>query len=421
MANDTSNAQTPTIFDATPRPWRLLIALSASLVVLLAAVAWVGMLGWALGEIVSDRYAWSQWLEWIPTIFTLIGALVCLGSASVAAALRNALRSAGTVAGSTAENKPGLASRLLLRTGWLAWVIVLVYFVISETPFYKPKPEPPAFNQGSFRLVYWNSGGEEKPGWDRAIGALNPDILVLNGLQSSAGTPSLQALIAANASVIVNERFVIISKRTIVQWGATSLALPKGDGLDPRQTSGHRPWIDRGRALFFQFLCPTGNPDIQAESPPVLRTAWVIDLPSDLSLTRAELTARANEVITTFPNRPYVRDSRGAWVPEAVRPTTPGFPRPDIITGDFNIPRGAWSLDVITAHLEGGSDAHRDARSRNAYHQAARRFCASWPRPSPFLHLDQTFVGPSMRAWSYFLKDPGSAEHLIQTVDITDR
>jgi len=433
-------------YEPAPRPWRFLIALSGFLAELFSACAWLGMFGWALGEVVSDRYAWSQWLEWIPTIFTLIGALVCLAAASGAAALRSGLQSA-TITGSTDSLLQSLGSiakptsseqlaenvgnttlkqrprrlRFFHRARWFAWSIVLVYFVISETPFYKPTPEPPAFNQDSFRLVYWNSGGEEQPGWDRAIGALNPDILILNGLHSSAGTPGLQALLDSNASVIVNERFVVISKRPIVRWGATTLALPKGEGLDPRQTGGHRPWIDRGRALFFQFLCPTTDLNGLASPPPTLRTAWIIDLPSDLSLSRAQVTARANEIITNFPSKAYIKDSRGAWIPEEIRTAMLGFPRPDIITGDFNIPRGSWSLDRLVAHLDSESGTHTSSRSLNAYHQAARRFSATWPRPRPFLHLDQTFLAPALRAWSYNLKDPGSAEHLAQAVDITVR
>ena len=91
---------------------------------------------------------------------------------------------------------------------------------------------------------------------------------------------------------------------------------------------------------------------------------------------------------------------------------------------DFNIPRGSWSLRALIAHLHNGKDplsTSANAVSDSAYHQAARRFCASWPRPYPFLHLDQTFLGPKLRAWSYVLRDPGSAEHFAQVVDITTR
>lgn len=424
MPQDTAHPHFPDIDRGSTRPWRFLTALSNALSLLFAVVAWSGITAWAVGEVVSDRYAWSQWLEWIPTIFTLVGAFVCLAASAIAAALCNALRNAqiSTTAGNAPLRRgtPGRASRFALVSGWLGWCAVLVYFIISETPFYRPKPEPPAFNQSSFRLVYWNAGGEEKPGWDRAIGALQADILVLNGVRSTSGMPGLQPLLDANPSVIVNDLFTVISARPIVRWGATSLAVARGEGLDPRQEAGRRRWADHGRALFFQFADPAPTPD----TPPVLRTAWLIDLPSDLSLARAEVTARANEVINTFPGTAYVKDARGAWVPEASPLNPPGFPTPDLITGDFNIPRGSWSLRALIAHLHNGKDplsTSANAVSDSAYHQAARRFCASWPRPYPFLHLDQTFLGPKLRAWSYVLRDPGSAEHFAQVVDITTR
>lgn len=404
-------------YDGSPRPWNALTTASGFLAWLFSTTAWLGMAAWALGEVVSDRYVWSQWLEWIPTIFTLVGALACLAAASAAAALRGALGNVSAASsgrsGGAGSSKPGCGSRVLLRSAWLAWSAVLVYFFLTETPFYKPSPEAPAFNQDSFRIASWNSGGEEAPGWDRALGALNADILVVNGLRSSAKMPGLRPLLDSGVSAIFNERFLVISKRPIVRWGATSLAMARGDGLDPRQETGRRPWIDRGRALFFQFL--------STDTPPMTRTAWVIDLPSDLSLHRAEVTARAHEVISTFPGKAYILNAAGAWVPEpdsdaeqksgaATRPTALlGFPTPDLITGDFNIPRGSWSLGVLTKGLTA------------AYDQAARRYCASWPRPYPFLHLDQTFLAPGLRAWSYALKEPGSAEHLVQVVDITVR
>ncbi len=420
MARTKDQPKAANLSDGPPRPWRWLAAFSSGLFWLFAATGWLGIIAWGLGEAVSDRYAWSQWLEWIPTIFTLIGAFTCLGVAWIMAVLRNALRQAGGELGSGGESRgPKKSDRpalFALRSGWLAWTVVLVYFVVAENPFYKPAPEPPAFDQDSFRLVYWNAGGEEKPGWDRAIGGFNPDILVLNGLRASAAAPGLRSLLDSSASVVVNDLFTVISKRPIVRWGATSLAMMRGEGIDPRQDAGNRRWVDHGRGLFFQFRCP---PVKEGEAPTV-RTAWVIDLPSDLSLSRAQVTARANEVIETFPGPVYVKDSRGAWVPEAVPGSQVGFPTPDLITGDFNIPRGSWSLRALTTHLRDGYPSP-GIESVDAYDQAARRFCASWPRPRPFLHLDQTFLGPKFRAWSYSLRDPGSAEHFAQIIDVASR
>src|SRR5437762_12952202 len=37
------------------------------------ALAWAGLAGWVVGEVVSDRFYLTQFLEWVPTLFVLCG------------------------------------------------------------------------------------------------------------------------------------------------------------------------------------------------------------------------------------------------------------------------------------------------------------------------------------------------------------
>ncbi len=61
---------------------RLVRIAATTLGVICTTVAVVGVLGWLIGRIASDRYIWSQWLLWIPTPAVLMATLLGLAGAS---------------------------------------------------------------------------------------------------------------------------------------------------------------------------------------------------------------------------------------------------------------------------------------------------------------------------------------------------
>lgn len=67
------------------------------LVILPCAGAALLCLAWAAGCLLNDRWAWSQWLWWIPAPVAVMAALACLAFARLLA--RGALRRAVTVVG----------------------------------------------------------------------------------------------------------------------------------------------------------------------------------------------------------------------------------------------------------------------------------------------------------------------------------
>ena len=78
-------------------------------------------------------------------------------------------------------------------------------------------------------------------------------------------------------SVIVTDRFTVLSRRRIDRYALTLLDIAPGRGLDPRQRTGARKWSDPGHAMFIELAA-------DAHRPPMC--AWILDLPSDLSLAR---------------------------------------------------------------------------------------------------------------------------------------
>lgn len=81
---------------------------------------------------------------------------------------------------------------------------------------------------------------------------------------------------------------------------------------------------------------------------------------------RHEITEQAARVLREFKGPALRPDSLQRWV-EDESPSLRGFPEPDLIIGDFNIPRGSASLDAITHGKP------------NAFDQCGFRPTASWP------------------------------------------
>lgn len=382
----------------TPETWREVAAGGVSVLALVCiGAAWAVLLGWGVGEAVSDRYFLTQFLEWVPTLAVLVGAGVLLSLAWVLTRVWT------RIAGRSPRAKRGNGAR---RWGWAPWAGLLVYFFIVEVPIFRSRPPTPDPGADRFKLVVWNASSWYQSGWEVGIGAADPDIVVIVGLGSTARLPALQSMMKGVVSVVTTERFTVLSKRPIVRYGATSLGLAAGQGIDPRLGLRASRRADPGNAMFFEVRHPA-----TAKTPAGSSVIQALDLPSDLSLLRWDVTTKARSAMDTFAGPVYAADPSGRWVREDNGPVpsgTPGagFPIPDIVAGDFNIPRGADSLHAL------------DRGYPSAFDQAGRGFMASYPRSRPILHIDQTFLAPGLRTFNYRLIDLDAGSHRAQVVDI---
>jgi hypothetical protein len=194
--------------------------------------------------------------------------------------------------------------------------------------------------------------------------------------------------------------FNVSAKSAVLEYGSAPLGVEEGEGLDPRAEGGIRKRHDPGHAMYF-LLDVTDTPMASLARPLVV---WVIDLPSDLSIPRDRVTSEAAAALHAWQGRPMVRRPDGKYGGGEVR--SGGFPRPDVILGDFNIPAHSASLDSIR---EGLSDA---------YSEAGSGYNATFPRRYPLWRLDQIFVGRDVHAVGYQTRDMGSGTHLLQMADI---
>lgn len=109
--------------------------------------------GWLLGRITSDRYAWSQWLLWVPTPAALAGTLLGLLLASI-----------GT----------------RQRTHAAAWagggIVILLYFTALEHRFLRGRP-PEVLG---LRLVNCNVLPRARPPLVATLVGLDGDLTILS-------------------------------------------------------------------------------------------------------------------------------------------------------------------------------------------------------------------------------------------------
>ena len=112
-------------------------------------------------------------------------------------------------------------------------------------------------------------------------------------------------------------------------------------------------------------------------------TILAVDLPSDPERSRME-TARTMRT----------------WLDEA------NLPPIDIMMGDFNMTRNSASIN----HL---APDHRDA-----FDAAGIGYGASYPRKTPWLHIDHMLIANDINPLSYCIIDPGAGAHRLQMMTI---
>ena len=132
-----------------------------------------------------------------------------------------------------------------------------------------------------------------------------------------------------------------------------------------------------------------------------------MDVPSDNAICRVAMTLLAAGAIHAWTGPMSVRT--GGNITQEMADA--GFPEPDVIVGDFNIPRGSWSLRLLTGSMH---NAWSDAGTGGGVGPLG-----SWPRRWPIYHLDQAFLGRDLRSTSYRLVDPGQGRHRVQILGIT--
>lgn len=334
----------------------------------------LGIVGWLIGVVVSDRELWSQYIAWISA--WCFGVLV-LGTAIAARVLG------------------GRRSR---RAGWLlcgAGVGVLAVVAVVDLRVLNVfVPARPAQGRAALDVMYWNPAKARMTGFERAaMETMGGDVVVI---ANPPGGSNVREVAAALGLEHVESRppLHVLSRFEVTAWGMTRLGLnTRSRFRNPDGTWG--AVVDHGRAMFVELDTESvhGGPT----------TLWILDLPSDPTRHRVEIVQGLLVATREWTPSPVPTRGKGPWgVAPAGWQEGTGFPQPDVIIGDLNIPRGSYSIGLMAPGFE---NAQR--RARPGWH-------FSWPRTPTLLHIDQAFVAPGWSALGYRLVDPGIGFHEAQ-------
>ena len=353
-------------------------------------------LGWVVGRVFSDRYLWSQPVSWIPT--PLLLAPVWLAGAWAWRRERKRRR----VARRRGGGRPVRAGAAVLA-GWAVWCVGAVgaaHLVLVELGLQRAVLEGRGgrgTGDALARVLFWNQAGVEAGDITSRFLPLEPTLFVLANRHSDTRTRDIaRAFIdTGEAHAAVGWPFDLFSREPIRRWASMSLGLEgrsrRGDG-SMREDSGWAAWFE-----------------VETAAGPL--TVWAIDMPSDPESARFPLARAAGEAIASWRGSARVIDEADDRDERPGGAASPGFPVPDVIVGDFNIPRGSVSLREFLRASGAGP-------MRNAFDEAGWGWARTWPRRAPVLGIDQCFVGERVRAVGFGAVDPGVGGHRGLVVEI---
>jgi len=354
-----------------PHPIRRRALKAAGWLMLVAALTLLA--AWIVGRAASDRWGWSQWLFWaIAPAGSIPAGLALLLAAGLLRLARTRVRWITLSAVAVTAWTPII--------GWRLWVWP-VRAVLG----------PPT---SSLRLVHWNPAAK-RADFARTLSSLDPDIVVIsNPPNRSATSPSPEFEHAALPLCHVHSRFPIRA------WGTAWL------GLTDLYEDREREWHERPQSGWASFVEIDSTADL---GRPLV--VWIVDLPSSPEVPRREAALRARRAIESWTG-PLLRPGEGDTITREPAQDV-GFPAADVIVGDFNTPRGAWSASRIAAPL---TSAFHDVGLGGGVGR-----CVTWPRERPLYQLDQAFVRDWLRSCRYEVRDPGATPHRIQILDLGAR
>ncbi|MFI4898478.1 MAG: endonuclease/exonuclease/phosphatase family protein [Phycisphaerales bacterium JB059] len=369
-----------------PIAWFRRTGLSA-LARLIALAGLLAVILWGVGRWFNDDHLWSHILCWITNGLVALFDWVTLLLSALCSKL--SLRMGGV------KLRPFLAVGAILVTVWmlLAWRPMNVLQVFDR------RAEP------GLRVAYWNISVEhDAADAGDIILAQRPDIAILANIRNDEHRGSiLEAMgslvpegsegvhFRAEVNVTVSGRY------PIRRWG---MARPRR--VTTRLTEWRSEW-DTGRIVFIEFeLTPPARERLGMDTLVV----WVVDLPSDPSMRRAEVMQAAANAVGEWKGPAVAPDHLGRWRQAPLPEGETGFPEPDLIIGDFNTPRASRSLRTLVA----------DARS--THDQAGLGPGGTWMRSLPLWAIDQAFTGRRVRAVRSRVIDPGISEHRMVVVEL---
>lgn len=373
---------------------------------------------WILGLVLSDRWLWSQYLAWIPTVVALPVAFVILVLSSAVALLEEGAAKLTPYARDRRRRRRHIAGaiRVLgwIGVAWMGWTLLAVELNLGAR---RVSSAAPIGRASSITLVYWNLANWPSPRTVDLVRVHKPDIAVIANAGRDLDQELLRERIDPEADLLEAGPFTIVSRHRLVAWGVTTLGFEGRKFQSEGAPEALR--IDPGRAMWIALDIGSG-PGREDGRPLVI---WIMDLPSDPTLSRWHIAGETSRLLASWQGTIFRRAQDSPPRLDGERPRTEwradtslassGFPKPDVMVGDFNIPRGSHSLRLLTRGF--------DWSMQSAFDQAGIGYVATWPIQFPLWHIDQTFIADGLRATSYKVVNPRAGLHWLQAVTFGGR
>ncbi|MFZ4574191.1 MAG: endonuclease/exonuclease/phosphatase family protein [Phycisphaerales bacterium] len=360
----------------------------------LALLAALVVLSWCTGRLLTDRTVLTQYLFWPPALaYGLVSVLLLSFSWLLALMGQPYLPTSFAPDADKPVEFMRLprAARGTRRAVGLACTAMIVHAVVVEARGVRWLHPPTAPNT-QLRLVFWNAATAFMDDYADKIATVNPSIVCIANPAAYCKWEVIREAVGGDKSDAQRYgRLACFGPWPILRWGGTSLEI---QGAKTRYFDG-KPSIDRGQAMFVEFDATEtfGRPIV----------VWVIDIPSDIALSRQTMLKQAAAAINGFSGPVMIRGKSGL---DQEVDSPKGFPAPDIIAGDFNTPRGSASLSHVSGTLV------------HAYDQAGYGPEPTWHREYPLVAIDHVFTGGPVRAAGYSSVDVGAGKHRMQIVDL---
>lgn len=424
----------------SPRMPRAAILIFRVVSAALLALAGIALAVWFVGRVFNDSYRWSQFIFWIPSILTIVSSGI---AAVLALSIQLFMKGFEQIkTGGPREVRPPFYKRYI-RNPYvllcLVWVFCGVFSAITEHRVHAAWGWVDSGRQRNVKsttVTFWNIGGRVREGWVDSLRPLDNDLIVVSNQPNWDVVNEFKTLGKPDSNTFLAGIFLIHTRLNVREWGFTTLGIQRGVGFDPRRTDGKYTSDDPGYAMY--LICDAAG--TAKEGLGTEFVVWLMDLPSDPTLSRQNVTRQALAAMDAWkgvatvrvppdPNKP---DAPAEWANvSAEQLGRKGFPTPDLVIGDFNIPRGSRSLKNLVGDMA------------NAYDQAGAGYTATYPRKVPFaqldgpglisfvrwlvpsdvpvFHIDQAFVAPGLHATRYRTMNLGYGTHWAQLVEVQPR
>lgn len=359
---------------------------------------WSGLLLvtlWIAGQILTDRYAWSQWVWWVPSAWwVLFGWGLLIGSLL--------LRRTGK---KQKRKRPFFLRRRLVQTAVLAGCVGMVLNLVFVDQRWQNGVMGHGVHwargadDGKVRVVHWNlSAGEidvdQAVGW---IDELNIDVVLIANPrwdgQRGELVEGLKGVVGEEGTVRRLPRAVVASRFGLVGSSVVYLSASGGEGNpeEAMRATGDFGWV---ALLRFDGGKRFGEFDV-----------WFVDLPSEPMVHRMESMGRVVGLLKE-------RDLRL---------------NPALIIGDFNTVRGSASLGLFDEFEDGGGfvDAFEACGAfGGSWRPTGMGGVKGWVAQRSSWHIDLSLVGNGWGIDGYELVTPNGADwgreisHRAQVVDI---